>query len=156
MATMSKGCGWAQVTQHSADRRSVFKIIFNGATASSGPGPPHYWGFTITLTHTTLGRIPLVEWSARRRDLYLTTHNTHKRQTFMPPVGFEPKIPASERPQTHALDRAATGIGDFKMTIRKCAVNITIIFIILYYYYVIIIIIIVLYSIANSQLTTDL
>jgi hypothetical protein len=24
---------------------------------------------------------------------------------------FEPAIPASERPQTHALDRAATGIG---------------------------------------------
>jgi hypothetical protein len=31
----------------------------------------------------------------------------------MPPVGFEPAIPASERPQTHALDRTATGIGRF-------------------------------------------
>ena len=29
----------------------------------------------------------------------------------MPPVGFEPTISASERPQTHALDRAATGTG---------------------------------------------
>jgi hypothetical protein len=29
----------------------------------------------------------------------------------MTPVGFEPEIPASERPQTHALERAATGIG---------------------------------------------
>jgi hypothetical protein len=29
----------------------------------------------------------------------------------MPPAGFEPAIPASERPQTHALDSAATGIG---------------------------------------------
>jgi len=29
----------------------------------------------------------------------------------MPPVGFEPTIPAIERPQTHALDRAACGIG---------------------------------------------
>jgi len=29
----------------------------------------------------------------------------------MPPVGFEPAIPAVERPQTHALDRAATGTG---------------------------------------------
>jgi hypothetical protein len=29
----------------------------------------------------------------------------------MSPVGFEPTIPASERPQTHALDRAANGIG---------------------------------------------
>jgi hypothetical protein len=29
----------------------------------------------------------------------------------MPPAGFEPAIPASERPQTHSLDSAATGIG---------------------------------------------
>ena len=29
----------------------------------------------------------------------------------MPPVGFEPTISAGERPQTKALDRAATGIG---------------------------------------------
>ena len=30
----------------------------------------------------------------------------------MPPVGFEPTISAGERPQTYALDRAATGTGD--------------------------------------------
>jgi len=29
----------------------------------------------------------------------------------MPLVGYEPAFPASERPQTQALDRAATGIG---------------------------------------------
>ena len=29
----------------------------------------------------------------------------------MPPVGFEPTISAVERPQTYALDRAATGTG---------------------------------------------
>jgi hypothetical protein len=29
----------------------------------------------------------------------------------MPPEGFEPAIPASERPQTHALYRAVTAIG---------------------------------------------
>ena len=27
----------------------------------------------------------------------------------MQPAGFEPTIPASERPQTHALDRPTTG-----------------------------------------------
>jgi hypothetical protein len=32
------------------------------------------------------------------------------------PAGFGPAIPASERPQTHALDRAATGIGDIIYT----------------------------------------
>jgi hypothetical protein len=29
----------------------------------------------------------------------------------MPPAGFETAIPECERPQTHALDRAATEIG---------------------------------------------
>jgi hypothetical protein len=82
----------------------------NGATAPSGPGPPHYRGFTITLRHNTLGRTPLDERSAQRRDLYLTTHNSHKRQTAMPPARFEPAIPASERSPTHALDRTVTGI----------------------------------------------
>jgi hypothetical protein len=62
-----------------------------------------------TQRHSTVGRTPLDEWSARRRDLYLTTHNTHNRQPFMPPVRFEPKTPAVVRPQTYALDRAATG-----------------------------------------------
>ena len=28
-----------------------------------------------------------------------------------PPVGFEPTISAGDRPQTYALDRAATGVG---------------------------------------------
>ena len=31
----------------------------------------------------------------------------------MPPVGFEPTISAGKRPQTYALDSAATGIGIF-------------------------------------------
>ena len=51
------------------------------------------------LDHTqrciTVGRTPLGEWSARRRDLYLTTNNTHNRQTSMQPVGI----------RTHDLSR---------------------------------------------------
>jgi hypothetical protein len=39
-------------------------------------------------------------------------YTTNTIQTSMPPVGFEPTIPVSKRPKTHALDRAATGIGD--------------------------------------------
>jgi hypothetical protein len=77
-------------------------------------------GFTITLfRHTTLGRTPLDEGPARRRELYLTTHNTHKRQTSMPSEGFEPTIPVSERPQTYALEHAATGIGTIYYTLTK-------------------------------------
>jgi len=34
----------------------------------------------------------------------------------MPPAGFETAILASGRPQAHALDRAATGKGDYALT----------------------------------------
>jgi hypothetical protein len=84
----------------------------NGLTALVGLGPLIIEASRFnSFRHTTLGRTPLDEWSVRCRVLYLTTHSTHKRQTSMPPVGFEPAIPASERLQTHALDGAATGIG---------------------------------------------
>jgi hypothetical protein len=66
-----------------------------------------------TQRRTTVGRTPLDEWSARRRDLYLTTHNTLNRQISTPPVGFEPPIAVGERQQTHALDRVATGTETF-------------------------------------------
>jgi hypothetical protein len=46
-------------------------------------------------------------------------HTVPKRDTNMPPVEFEPAIPASERPQTHALDRAVTGIRRFKLSKGK-------------------------------------
>jgi hypothetical protein len=44
--------------------------------------------FYHTQGHTTVCRTPLDEGSARRRNLYLTTHNTRNRQTFMPPGGI--------------------------------------------------------------------
>jgi len=40
-------------------------------------------------------------------------HNIHKKEKAMPPAGFEPAVPASERPKIYALDRAATAIGRF-------------------------------------------
>jgi hypothetical protein len=85
------------------------------ATAPSGPGLPHCRGFAITFRHTTFGTTPLDGRSARCRDLYLTAHNTRKRQTSMPPAGFDPAIPANERPNTDVLDRAATGISPIKV-----------------------------------------
>ena len=36
----------------------------------------------------------------------------------MPPVGFEPTIPGSEQPKTHALDRTATEIGFDPRTVQ--------------------------------------
>ena len=86
------------------------RFFLRGATAPSGPRfivkptrlhwePPHSAG------------PPLDKRSARRRDLYISTHNTHKWQTSMPQTGFEPTTQASERPQDHVLDRTATEKG---------------------------------------------
>jgi len=66
-----------------------------------------------SATQTRFVRTPLDEWSVRRKYLYLTTHSTHKRQISMPPAGLNPTIPASQRPQNHSLDLAATRIGTF-------------------------------------------
>ena len=85
--------------------------FYHGSTTPCWSRPPHCWGFMVTLRHTTVGRTPLDEWSAWRRDLYLTTKHTHKRQTFMSLARFEPRVSPSEGPQTHTLDRAATGVG---------------------------------------------
>jgi hypothetical protein len=60
----------------------------------------------ITLRRTTLDEV-----SARCRDLYLTTHNSHKRHTTRPSVGIKPSISACQRLQIQALDRATKGIG---------------------------------------------
>ena len=67
-----------------------------------GPTRAMASSFLRFLDHTqrriTLGSTPLDAWSVCHSDLYLTTHNTHNRQTSMPPVGFEPTISAGERP----------------------------------------------------------
>ena len=64
---------------------------------------------THTHTHTqTNGKTLKDEGSARRIGICTRTGNT----TFTrDPAAFEPAIPVSERPQTCALDRVATGIG---------------------------------------------
>jgi hypothetical protein len=48
-------------------------------------------------------RTTLDKRSARRKDTYVTKHNTHRKRTSMPPVGFELTIPASEWQQTHTI-----------------------------------------------------
>ena len=86
-----------------------FRSIVSVYVATAPSWPADYGGLTITLRHTILGRTSLDEGPARRRHTHPTTHNVHNRQTAIFLAGFEPTIPASERPQTHALDSAATG-----------------------------------------------
>jgi hypothetical protein len=73
-----------------ADTRPEYVIFsLQGTTAPSGAWSLLYRGFT-----TTLGRNPLDECSVQRTDLYLTTHNTYKRDIH---ARIELAIPASER-----------------------------------------------------------
>jgi len=72
-------------------------FFFFSSCLDSLIGPrPLLWGSSIILRHTALGRTPLDERSARRRDLYLTTHNTHKTN-----------IPAASGIRTRNLSKRA-------------------------------------------------
>jgi hypothetical protein len=83
--------------------------FFHCATAPSGSGPPHYWGFIITLRHTTLAGLL---WTSDQPDAQTSPDYTQHSQESDISAGLEPAIPASKRLQPHALDRVATGIGD--------------------------------------------
>ena len=102
----------SKVTFESHNSQLHFHIFSFSCGALMGPASPYGASpLHSCMGHATLGRNPLDEWSARRREFFLTIHNAHKRQTSMHPVEFEPTIPANERPQTQALDRTATEIG---------------------------------------------
>jgi hypothetical protein len=95
----------------------------------SGPRPPHSWDFEIILRHTALGRTPLDERSTRPREVYPTTHNNYKRQTSMHLAGFEPAVPASERPQTRSVDHAYNGTSEFNYSCSNLRVRMPALFI---------------------------
>ena len=97
----SKSFTYEIITYHS-------DFFFFGTTAPWGQSSPHFRGSTITLRHSRLIRTLLDEWWTRLREVYMKTQNTHDRRIV--PAGLEPEMPVSERPQTHALDPAATGI----------------------------------------------
>jgi hypothetical protein len=100
----------------------------------SGPGPPHYRGFTISLlnppphthTHTQiLVSAPLDEWSARRRD-YLTTHDTHNRHIH-DPGGIRIRNPSKRTAADPRLrppgNRDRQNDGVYKSNIISCHLN---------------------------------
>ena len=107
--------------------REIGRWLFlcQGTTAPSGPGTPVV---EATRSHSDTPHSVGLRRTSDQPDAetsYLTTHNTHNRQTSMSAAGFEPAIPTNERPQNHALDRAATGIikGIGNFNIRRCQVG---------------------------------
>jgi len=68
----------------------------------------------VSWSHSDTAQSVGLPWTIDQSDAETytcTAHNNHIRQTSMPPVGFEPTISASERPQTQALEGATNVIG---------------------------------------------
>ena len=95
---------------------------------------PHSWGLLITIRHTTRGRTPLGDWSARRRDLYLTTHNIHDIHA---PTGFQTRSPSKWATADRRLRQRGHWDGRVRLygqlikminiqaSIRRCCLNVT-------------------------------
>ena len=62
-----------------------------------------------TKRRTTFSRTSLEKWSARRRDLYPTTHNNQTRRISMLPTGFETTVSTEGCSQNYALGRRPLG-----------------------------------------------
>jgi hypothetical protein len=84
----------------------------HGATVSSRPRPPQYPGSVELL------------WTSDQPDERTVPDSTqHSQETdIYAPPGLEHIIPASERPQTHVLDRTATVIGH--NVIQFCSIHV--------------------------------
>jgi len=65
--------------------------------------------------HSAAGRIMSMK---KFNDTVGNPTRDHPALSSVLPAGFKPAIPASKRPQTHALDYAATGIRLFCVDIR--------------------------------------
>ena len=109
------------MTVRRVQRRNVWnKALVYGATA---PHPQRARVFSSsmlhdhTLRHTTLRRTPLDEWSARRRDLYLTKRHARNRQTSMASGGIRTRN-TSKRAAADRYDCKS----QWEITILKTAV----------------------------------
>ena len=90
-------------------------------------GPPRAYSFTRFLDYiqrrTVVGRTPLNVWPARHTD-----YPQHSQQkNIHVSVEFEPTISAGARPQTYALDRAATGTGTEMLKLQNHAATVILI-----------------------------
>jgi len=102
--------------------------------------PPPQWAsassFTRFLDHTkrrtTVARTPLDEWSARRRDLYLKTHNTYNKHPCSPGGirthnhSRRAAIDLRLRPRGH-WDRQIYAYGIMKLNLKNDSTSITLV-----------------------------
>jgi hypothetical protein len=97
-------------SQHTGSCRLLFRFYFFQHNSPQWGKASSFTGFLDhTKRHTIVGRTSLDEGSARRRDLYLKTHNTHNRQPF---PQWDSNHNFSRR-ASYALYRAIIGTGSF-------------------------------------------
>ena len=108
----------------------IYKSHFNRFTSSRffltmAQRPPVGQGFLIieaSRSHSGTPHSVGLLWTS---DQLVAETSTWQHTTLTtdrhpcPPAGFEPTIPASWRPQTHALDHAATGTGHEAITVLR-------------------------------------
>jgi hypothetical protein len=84
------------------------------------------WSHWMTHTHTHSARILSTRDRPVAEVCTYAIHKIHNSRRAMPPAWFEPSIPASEKWQTHTLDRAASAIGNiiFYNIICSCQPNV--------------------------------
>ena len=91
-------------------------FFFCGAATQRGSWLPHSRGFLDhTRRRTIAGRTPLEEWSARRRDLYLTTPDSHNRQISIPYGLYRASISVQGWPLPLPLPLPSWFIGSAKL-----------------------------------------
>ena len=69
------------------------------------------WAKSSSLPQSDTPHSVDILWTSDQPDAETSTWQHTTDKTSPSPAGFEPAIPISERPQTHALDRAVTGTG---------------------------------------------
>jgi hypothetical protein len=69
-------------------------FLFTWVSGTTRAMASSFLRFLDHTRHITFGRTPLDDWSVRHRELYLTTHNTHKRLTSMLPGGIRTYKPS--------------------------------------------------------------
>jgi hypothetical protein len=112
------------------NRRLMYPYFFLSSFLLSLTSSAYSLCHWVTLNDVqSLAKSPPAEGSARRRKLYLTTHNTHKRQPPMAPVGILTRNPSKQaatdlrlKPRDHR-DRPYTSdiIINYQKKRRLCA-----------------------------------
>ena len=102
------------VLRHSGINKRVKKELKNNffmALAAQSRAMASSFLMFFEITHNDTPQSVGLLWTSDQPVAETSTWQHTTQQTSMPPAGFESTMSAGERPQTYALDRAATGTG---------------------------------------------